>query len=114
MALKDLVVTHNQARAMRIIYRWLRDRSGRNEADVLRDLIAAELRRHGCPGGAAVSALGDTHPGVRDVHGPAAGIRHEVLRLREARIAELVPGDAVGIRELYRDGRGLVPLPRLD
>ena len=45
MALRDLVVTHNQARAMRVIYDALMDKSGRPFADVLRDLIAAELER---------------------------------------------------------------------
>ena len=45
MGLRRLVVTHSQARAMRVIYLWLIDKSRRPEADVLRDLIADELER---------------------------------------------------------------------
>ena len=45
MALRDLVVTHSQARAMRVIYFALMDKSGRPFEIVLRDLIAAELDR---------------------------------------------------------------------
>jgi len=43
MALRNLVVTHEQAVAMRAIYFALLDKSGRPFADVLRDYIAAEI-----------------------------------------------------------------------
>lgn len=44
MALKDLTVTHSQARAMRVINRWLlAPEDGRTQYDRLRDEIAAEI-----------------------------------------------------------------------
>lgn len=43
MALRKLIVSHEQAIAMRIIYFALMDKSGRHFADVLRDMIASAL-----------------------------------------------------------------------